>query len=79
MPSFKAKSTLETWMFRIALNVCLRFRSNHIKKKNRFISIDHNLIDNFEYDSEIDERKGQLRMLKNCIKKFMAQQSSFNN
>ncbi len=70
MPSFKAKSTLETWMFRIALNVCLRFRSNHIKKKNQFISIDHQFMADIEHEPAVDERREQLRMLKNCIKKL---------
>jgi len=70
MPSFKARSALETWIFRIALNVCLRFRSNHIKKRDRFIFVDHQFMANIEHEPETDERKEQLRMLKNCIKKL---------
>jgi RNA polymerase sigma-70 factor (ECF subfamily) len=70
MPSFKAQSTLETWMFRIALNVCLRFRSNHVKKKNRFISIDHQFMADTEHDPAVDERREQLRVLKGCIKQL---------
>lgn len=70
MPSFKAQSTLETWMFRIALNVCLRFRSNHVKKKNRFISVDHQFMADIEHEPAVDERREQLRVLKGCIKQL---------
>lgn len=69
MPSFETRSSLETWMFRIALNVCLRFRSNHIKKRDRFIFVDHKLMANIEHEPET-ELKEQLMMLKNCIKKL---------
>jgi len=70
LPSFKAQSTLETWMFRIALNVCLRFRSNHIKKKDRFIFVDHQFMADIEHEPAVDERREQIRVLKGCIKQL---------
>lgn len=35
MPTFKANASLATWMYRITLNVCLRFRSKELKKQKK--------------------------------------------
>ena len=40
MSTFKGNSSIGTWMFRVALNVCLRFKSKHTKNQNRFIRLD---------------------------------------
>ena len=47
MASFKGNSSLSTWMFRVALNVCLRFKSKHTRNQNRFIRLDSMSIANF--------------------------------
>lgn len=67
MPSFEAKSSIETWIYRITLNTCLRFRSNHIKKQKRFVSLDN--INNVSLQTEVenDEQKEKLISLRNCI------------
>ena len=67
LPSFESKSTIETWVYRITLNTCLRFRSNDIKKRRRFVSMD-NLNDvSALTQAEHSEQKEKLIQLRNCI------------
>ena len=47
MSTFKGNSSIGTWMFRIALNVCLRFKSKHTRNQSRFIRLDSMTITNF--------------------------------
>ncbi len=68
MSSFKGDSSLETWMYRITLNVCLRFRSNRIKKQERFIRLDSLQIDKIKNDLIESEENESLVRLRNCIK-----------
>lgn len=70
MPSFEAKSSLSTWMFRITLNVCLRLQSKHAKKQERFKNMDAISIGNIRVEDKIDEQNLQLIKLRNCIKKL---------
>jgi RNA polymerase sigma-70 factor (ECF subfamily) len=55
MPNFKSNSLLSTWIFRIALNVCLRFRSKDIKKQKRFLYLDGIAITNLASEKELNE------------------------
>jgi len=68
MPSFKSESSIETWIYRITLNVCLRFRSNQIKKQKRFVSMER--IPNISAQTEVEntEQNEKLTQLRNCIK-----------
>ena len=68
MPNFKSNSLLSTWIFRIALNVCLRFRSKDIKKQKRFLHMDSIAIANIASEKENNEQNKQLTQLRNCIK-----------
>lgn len=70
MSTFKANSSIGTWMFRVALNVCLRFKSKHIKNQNRFIRLDSITIANFGSveNSEVENEK--LHSLRKCIKEL---------
>lgn len=70
MNSFKGDSTRSTWMFRIALNVCLRFRTKHTKNQNRFIKLDSITIANFHSEDIIDEENEKLIGLRKCIKQL---------
>ncbi len=67
MPSFQFKSSIGTWMFRITLNICLRFRSNRIKRQNRFINLDSIVMGNFMND-ENSNQNNRLILLRNCVK-----------
>lgn len=70
MGTFKGNSTIGTWMFRVALNVCLRFKSKHTKNQNRFIRLDSITIANFgsEENSEVENEK--LNSLRKCVKEL---------
>ena len=70
MASFEAKSSIGTWMFRITLNVCLRFRSNHIKQQERFITMDDTFMANVRAQAESNEQNELLEKLRNCIKQL---------
>ncbi len=67
MPSFESKSTIETWVYRITLNTCLRFRSNAIKKRGRFVSMDTLNDVSAHTQVEHNEQKEKLIQLRNCI------------
>jgi RNA polymerase sigma factor (sigma-70 family) len=68
--TFKANSAIGTWMFRVALNVCLRFKSKHTKNQNRFIRLDSITIANFGpiENSEVENEK--LNSLRKCVKEL---------
>ena len=68
MSTFKGNSSIGTWMFRVALNVCLRFKSKHTKNQNRFIRLDSITIANFGSveNSEVENEK--LNSLRKCVK-----------
>jgi RNA polymerase sigma-70 factor (ECF subfamily) len=70
MPSFKAKSSIGTWMFRITLNVCLRFRSKHTKKIDRFITMDSVTIAHIKTEPSRNDQNEQLIALKYCIREL---------
>ena len=67
LPSFESKSTIETWVYRITLNTCLRFRSNDIKKRRRFVSMDSLNNVSALTQAEHSEPKEKLLQLRNCI------------
>jgi len=70
MSAFKGNSAIGTWMFRVALNVCLRFKSKHTKNQNRFIKVDSITIANFgtEENNEVENEK--LDSLRKCVKEL---------
>ena len=70
MPTFKANSLLSTWMFRITLNVCLRFRSKEIKKQKRFLKMDSMTIAHLSSEKAHTEQNEQLVQLRNCIRQL---------
>lgn len=68
MNTFKGKSSFGTWMFRIALNVCLQFKSKNTKNQSRFIKLDSVTIANFGSEDKIEEPNENLKRLRKCIK-----------
>lgn len=70
MGTFKGDSAIETWMFRIALNVCLRFKSKYNKNQNRFIRLDSITIANFGSAENKEEENDKLNRLRKCVKKL---------
>ncbi|PRX53963.1 RNA polymerase sigma factor [Flagellimonas meridianipacifica] len=70
MSSFKGNSSIGTWIFRIALNVCLRFKSKYTKHQNRFIRLDSMTICNIGSQVENEKRDEKLIALRKCVKKL---------
>jgi len=70
MASFKGNSSRSTWMFRIALNVCLRFKSKHTKNQNRFIRLDSMTVANFGEEEKNEGQNEKLISLRKCVKKL---------
>lgn len=70
MTTFKGNSSLSTWMFRIALNVCLRFKSKHSKSQNRLVRLDSMTIANFGSEESSEGENEKLISLRKCVKKL---------
>ena len=68
MDTFKSKSSFGTWMFRIAPNVCLQFKSKHTKNQSRLIKLDSVTIANFSSEEKMEEPNENLESLRRCIK-----------
>lgn len=68
--TFKGNSSMGTWMYRIALNVCLRFKSKYTKNQNRFIRLDSITITNFGAGKYGVEENEKLISLRKCVKKL---------
>jgi len=70
MPSFEGKSSISTWMFRIALNVCLRLQIKQEKRKNRFRKLDGLEVESVSEGEVNQEDLERVTKLRNCIKKL---------
>lgn len=70
MSTFKGNSAIGTWMFRVALNVCLRFKSKYTKNQQRLIRLDSIIISNFRSEEKSDEENEKLKALRRCVKKL---------
>ena len=70
MNTFKGNSTIGTWMFRVALNVCFRFKSKYTKNQNRLIRLDSITISNFRSELNSEEENEKLITLRECVKKL---------
>jgi len=70
MPSFAEKSTINTWMFRVTLNVCLRMQTKQAHKKDRFRKLDSLTIENISDEEPNHEEQERLIKLRSCIMKL---------
>lgn len=70
MSTFKGNSAIGTWMFRVALNVCLRFKSKHTKNQNRLIRLDSLTISNIGSEEISEEENEKLKALRKCVKRL---------
>lgn len=61
--SFKGKSSIDTWIYRIAVNVCL----GDLRKQRKNITINEDLLSNSSYDDNIDNNKGNIKKMYHCI------------
>ena len=68
LPGFNGDAALATWMFRITLNVCLRFQSKDQKKRKKVFRMDSVRISNLPAEVADSEDRERLMQLRNCIK-----------
>jgi RNA polymerase sigma-70 factor (ECF subfamily) len=63
--SFKGKSTIDTWIYRIAVNVCL----GDLRKSKRHIPLSENILpeNTTEYDGENDISENNIKKMYHCI------------
>ena len=70
MGSFKGNASLSTWMFRITLNVCLRFKTKHTKNQHKLIRLDSMTIANIGQEAQSEGENEKLMHLRKCVKKL---------
>lgn len=68
MPAFKAKCALNTWIYRVTLNVCLNSQTKLTKKKRQFINMDSIKLSQFEGPQNASKESPRLVFLRQCIK-----------
>jgi len=61
--SFKGRSSIDTWIYRIAVNVCL----GDLRKPRKSITINEDLLSNSNYDENIDNNEGNIKKMYHCI------------
>jgi|TARA_B110000908_G_scaffold166856_1_gene218739 RNA polymerase sigma factor (sigma-70 family) len=61
--SFKEKSSIDTWIYRIAVNVCL----GDLRKQRKNITINEDSLSNSRYDDNIDNNEGNIKKMYHCI------------
>lgn len=70
LPSFEAKASLSTWMFRITLNVCLRLQSKEARKQETFRRLDSLTIEPAVQEDASAAEQEQLLKLRRCIQQL---------
>ncbi|MEX0287959.1 MAG: RNA polymerase sigma factor [Flavobacteriaceae bacterium] len=70
MPTFEGKASVGTWMYRVTLNVCLRFKTKHSKKLKRFIQLEGSQMAGFKAEEVLPDNSGKLNRLRSCIKQL---------
>ena len=70
MNTFKGNSAMGTWMFRVALNVCIRFKSKHTRRQARLIRLESITILSYKAETSGEEEDIKLKALRKCIKKL---------
>ena len=61
--SFKGKSSVDTWIYRIAVNVCL----SDLRKPRKSITINEDLLSNSSNDDNHDRDEKNIKKMYHCI------------
>ena len=61
--SFKGKSSIDTWIYRIAVNVCL----GDLRKSRKSITINEDLLSNSSYDDNENDDEKNIKKMYHCI------------
>jgi RNA polymerase sigma factor (sigma-70 family) len=70
MPSFEGRASINTWMFRITLNVCLRVQTKKARMKDKFRRLDSITIENTAAESVNHDELDRVLKLRDCIQKL---------
>jgi len=65
MKSFQKKSSIDTWIYRITLNVCLRSQQKETKRKQTILSTDKTKMETLQFKSP---EKNRYEELYHCIR-----------
>ncbi|MCK9423095.1 MAG: sigma-70 family RNA polymerase sigma factor [Bacteroidales bacterium] len=68
LPSFKNQSNIDTWVYRITINICLRAKQFSDKKQKHFVKLESISIQNLEDPQVPNENEKQFIKLSECIK-----------
>jgi len=61
--SFKGKSSIDTWIYRIAVNVCL----GNLRISRKSITINEDLLSNSTYDDNKNDDEKNIKKMYHCI------------
>nr|WP_288935640.1 RNA polymerase sigma factor [uncultured Allomuricauda sp.] len=67
--SFKGKSSIDTWIYRIAVNVCL----GDLRKSRKRITINEEVLSNSIIDDNNDNDEKNIKKMYHCIEKLNEQ------
>jgi RNA polymerase sigma-70 factor (ECF subfamily) len=70
LPSFQNKSSINTWVFRITINVCLRFKYSVDRKKKMFVKLEGISLANIPESTFNHAHDSSFAELYNCIKRL---------
>jgi len=70
LPSIKDQSYIDTWLYRITINVCLRAKQFADKKQKHFVRFEGIYNENVEATIVPDENEKLFQQLSECIKKL---------
>lgn len=67
--SFKGKSSIDTWIYRIAVNICL----GDLRKSRKSITINEDLVSNSNNDENKHDDEKNIKKMYHCIDQLNAQ------
>jgi RNA polymerase sigma factor (sigma-70 family) len=70
LPSFSNQSNIDTWVFRITINVCLRAKQFSDKKQKHFVKLDSINLENIRETTNSNENEEKFLKLSKCIEKL---------
>ena len=70
LPSFNNQSNIDTWVFRITINVCLRAKHFSDKKQKHFVKLDSISYENIRETNNSNENEEKFLKLSKCIGKL---------
>ncbi|MCT4636796.1 MAG: RNA polymerase sigma factor [Bacteroidales bacterium] len=70
MPQFKGESAIDTWIFRITINVCLRIKTKQNRDRDVITRLNSIDIEDFREHIQNSPDNEQIAALYNCIKQL---------